>query len=101
MLEDVGSLQVGVTRGRGFGSEGGDEMVRRTDNGSEVVAGDGLPMVDIEDSPLTADSVGRLSSAARHRIAAFVHTTLADLDELPEPWVPPIEVTLRMTDRDH
>ncbi len=78
----------------------GDEMVRGVNNGSEVV-GDGLPVIDLEDSPLTPDSIGRLSSAARHRIAAFVHTTLADLDELPEPWVPPIEVTSRRTDRDH
>lgn len=76
-------------------------MVRGMNNGSEAIVGEGLPVVAIEDSPLTADSVGRLSSAARHRIAAFVHTTLADLDELPEPWVPPIEVTLRLTDRDH
>ncbi|MFD6452748.1 hypothetical protein ACFWF3_18355 [Nocardia sp. NPDC060220] len=78
-------------------------MVRRTENRSETIAGDAgdLPVVEFADSPLTSDRVERLSSAARHRIAAFVHTTLADLDELPEPWVPPIEVTLRLTDREH
>jgi hypothetical protein len=78
-------------------------MARRTESGSEAFARDAgdLPVVEIADSPLTSDRVERLSSAARHRIAAFVHTTLADLDELPEPWVPPIEVTLRSTDREH
>ncbi|MFE5479761.1 hypothetical protein ACFQ9R_28930 [Nocardia sp. NPDC056541] len=78
-------------------------MVRRTEDRSETIAGDrgDLPVVEFADSPLTSDRVERLSSAARHRIAAFVHTTLADLDELPEPWVPPIEVTLRLTDREH
>ncbi|MGW6121432.1 hypothetical protein ACWFRF_20490 [Nocardia sp. NPDC055165] len=78
-------------------------MVRRTENRSETIAGDAgdPPVVEFADSPLTSDRVERLSSAARHRIAAFVHTTLADLDELPEPWVPPIEVTLRLTDREH
>jgi hypothetical protein len=78
-------------------------MARRTENGSESIMRDGgeLPVVEIADSPLTSDRVERLSSAARHRIAAFVHTTLADLDELPEPWVPPIEVTLRLADREH
>ncbi|MFC9660218.1 hypothetical protein ACFVJ5_08275 [Nocardia sp. NPDC127606] len=78
-------------------------MARRMENGSETNAGGAgdFPVVEIADSPLTSDRVERLSSAARHRIAAFVHTTLADLDELPEPWVPPIEVTLRLTDREH
>lgn len=78
-------------------------MARRTESRSQTNAGDAadFPVVEIADSPLTSDRVERLSSAARHRIAAFVHTTLADLDELPEPWVPPIEVTLRLTDREH
>ncbi|MFD3430323.1 hypothetical protein [Nocardia fluminea] len=78
-------------------------MGRRAENGSETIAGTtgDLPVVEFADSPLTSDRVERLSSAARHRIAAFVHTTLADLDELPEPWVPPIEVTPRLTDREH
>ncbi|MFD3701620.1 hypothetical protein ACFWUP_00580 [Nocardia sp. NPDC058658] len=67
-------------------------MTLSMENGPEAVPAE-LPSVDIADSPLTADRVGRLSQAARHRIAAFVHTTLADLDELPEPWVPPIGVT--------
>ncbi|MFE1591099.1 hypothetical protein [Nocardia sp. NPDC058705] len=62
-------------------------MTLRPEMGSEAGRGEAgaLPSVDIADSPLTADRVGRLSPAARHRIAAFVHTTLADLDELPEP----------------
>lgn len=77
-------------------------MARRMENGSETIMGaiGDVPVVELADSPLTADRVERLSSAARHRIAAFVHTTLADLDELPEPWVPPIEVTSRLTDRE-
>ncbi|MFE1592992.1 hypothetical protein [Nocardia sp. NPDC058705] len=39
---------------------------------------------DFAASPLTSDRVGRLSPTARHRIAAFVHTTLADLEEMYE-----------------
>ncbi|MFI7529560.1 hypothetical protein [Nocardia salmonicida] len=77
-------------------------MARRMENGSETTVGaiGDLPVVELADSPLTADRVEGLSSAARHRIAAFVHTTLAELDELPEPLVPPIEVTSRSADRE-
>ncbi|MFD3507736.1 hypothetical protein [Nocardia sp. NPDC058666] len=50
-----------------------------------------IEVLDSEDfttSPLTSDRVSRLSPTARHRIAAFVHTTLADLEEMPEPRLP-------------
>ncbi|WP_225728445.1 MULTISPECIES: hypothetical protein [unclassified Nocardia] len=37
---------------------------------------------------LSGADIERLSVAARHRVAAFVHTRLADLEELGDPELP-------------
>ncbi|MCU1642885.1 MAG: hypothetical protein JWN03_3160 [Nocardia sp.] len=36
-------------------------------------------------NPLAAVDIERLSPAARHRIAAFIHLQIAALEEMPDP----------------